>query len=197
MKDQIAQSLKNIRSNKDDIEGVKKYINAAGPGELRECFILSKDFLNPQSYGDILEKNIIRHLMGNKIIDELSGDIEVNNKNIEVKVSIEGVGPGFNFVQIRPNHDVQYYLFVAYSFSNDELYIILIPSKEMKDLVLKYGGYAHGTIKKNGLITEENYNKNKHYEYAIRPNFRTNNNLWKKLLSFRKKDFSEILSELI
>ena len=56
----------------------------------------------------------------------------------------------------------------------------------MYELVLKYGGYAHGTVSKFRKITELNmFNRN--LEYALRPNPQTNTTnkpykLWCELL---------------
>ena len=54
----------------------------------------------------------------------------------------------------------------------------------MKELILKYGGYAHGTIKEHGKITFEDLNdKNNKKEYAIRSKYC--DKCWNELLRFR------------
>jgi acetone carboxylase gamma subunit len=56
----------------------------------------------------------------------------------------------------------------------------MIPSLSMKTLIEHYGSYAHGTIKKQGLITKDNI-ENNDYEYCLRPKFNINDALWKEL----------------
>ena len=69
-----------------------------------------------------------------------------------------------------------------------ELYIFRLNKENIKQLILKYGGYAHGTIKKNGKITIEDLNDiNNTKEYAIRPIY--NSKCWNELLNFKKKRF--------
>lgn len=48
-------------------------------------------------------------------------------------------------------------------------YVILIPAIDLYNLIPKYGGYAHGTIVKNGHITIDNMYGHG-YEYTLRPN---------------------------
>lgn len=62
--------------------------------------------------------------------------------------------------------------------------ICLLPKTEIKSLLLKYGTYAHGTIKENGKITIENMTK----EYALRP--KVGDDCWKAMLTFRVPDTS-------
>jgi len=55
---------------------------------------------------------------------------------------------------------------------------------EIKNLIVSYGGYAHGTIKEHGIITADSFSEEKSIkEYAIRPTI--NDKCWKALLPFR------------
>jgi hypothetical protein len=148
--------------------------------------------LSGQQYGPLLE-NFIRlkfNYIKNKSKDCI-GDCSKDGKNSEVKVSLGGVThTKFNFVQIRPSHDCDTYIFTAYHLSSEnvetegELYIFKIPKIELKTIVLSYGGYAHGTIKEHGVITLDSMNDETSIkEYAIRPS--VNDDCWKELMVFR------------
>ena len=62
-------------------------------------------------YGPLLEHDIKNIFDIKPRINTNSGDGVINNKNIEIKVTLGDKKGGFNFVQIRPNHDIHYYLF--------------------------------------------------------------------------------------
>ena len=88
------------------------------------------------------------------------GDLQVNQVNLEIKVSTGGKENNkFNYVQLRMNHVCEYIL-TAYYISEDniddlgELFIFKLNKKDIKKMILDYGGYAHGTVKKLGRITE-------------------------------------------
>ena len=96
---------------------------------------------------------------------------------------------GFNYVQLRMNHNCEYILTAYYiDYTNldnlGELYIFQINKENMKSLILKYGGYAHGTIGELGEITiEDLHSMNNQKEYALRPKY--GDKCWIELLSFR------------
>lgn len=120
-----------------------------------------------------------------KPLNNTSGDgRSLNNKNIEIKVSLGNTKGQFNFVQIRPDHEIDYYIFMCYNVHDGDIgkiYWFLCPSYKIYKLIPKYGGYAHGTIKKNGIITLDNmFGHN--YEYALRPTSMHNTRLWDKLI---------------
>jgi hypothetical protein len=144
--------------------------------------------LSAQQYGPLLERFLCTkfNYVKNKA-QECTGDCSKNGKNCEVKVSLGGAThTKFNYVQIRPSHDCDMYLLTAYNLSPEnvetegELYVFKVPKEEMKTLVVSYGGYAHGTVKKLGPITPECFQDN---EYAIRPTL--NDKCWNALLPFR------------
>lgn len=62
-----------------------------------------------------------------------------------------------------------------------------VPKSDIKKLVVSYGGYAHGTIKEHGIITNDSINDElSTKEYAIRPTI--NDECWKKLMEFRVQE---------
>jgi hypothetical protein len=118
------------------------------------------------------------------------GDVKHKNKNIEIKISTGGKENNkFNYVQLRINHNCDYIL-TAYYLSNEnlknsgELFIFKLNKFNMKNIILKYGTYAHGTIKKLGLINKKNLDEpTNDKEYAIRPKY--GDNCWCELLKYR------------
>ncbi len=58
------------------------------------------------------------------------------------------------------------------------------PKNDIKNIIFKYGGYAHGTIREHGKITLKSLNeKNIIKEYAIRPKY--NDKCWNELMLYR------------
>jgi hypothetical protein len=118
------------------------------------------------------------------------GDFKYNNMNYEIKTSLGGkYNNKFNFVQIRLNQ-ICNYIFFAYYINKEninnlgELFIFKFSSENIKQLIYKYGAYAHGTILKNGKITIESLNENANEkEYCIRPIY--NKKCWNEMLKFR------------
>lgn len=147
--------------------------------------------LSAQQYGPLLEKYISTKFGYTKInAKESTGDCSKNGKNFEVKVSLGGsTHTKFNFVQIRPSHGCDSYIMTAYHLCNEnvenegELYIFNVPKEGMKQLVVKHGGYAHGTVKEHGEITVDSVNEKSNKEYALRPII--NDSCWNDLLPFR------------
>lgn len=148
--------------------------------------------ISAQQYGPLLEMYIRKQFNYTKNkAENCTGDCLKNGKNIEIKVSLGGAThTRFNFVQIRPSHNCDAYLLTAYHLSLEnvesegELYIFNIPKIKMNDLIISYGGYAHGTVKEHGIITYESLNK----EYALRPTI--NDECWNSLMNFRVQESS-------
>jgi hypothetical protein len=112
--------------------------------------------VSTQQYGSLLERFIRTkfNYFKNKAKD-CSGDCYKDGKNSEIKVSLGGTKyTKFNFVQIRPSHDCDTYILTAFHLSHEnvesegELYIFKVPKSTIKTMIVSYGGYAHGTIKK-------------------------------------------------
>lgn len=119
-----------------------------------------------------------------------NGDLHHNNIDFEIKVSNGGKTNNiFNYVQLRLNHNCEYILTAYYINDSNietkgELFIFKLNKIEIKKLILKYGGYAHGTKKKLGEITEADLeNPTNSKEYAIRPKY--GDDCWNELLQFR------------
>ena len=151
--------------------------------------------LSGQISGPLIETYIIKkyNLIKNKS-KECNGDCSMiyNNTiiNFEIKASFGGIKHNkFNYVQLRLNHNIDYYIFTSYYLSNEnvkkkgELFVFLINKTDIKNMVLKYGNYAHGTLNKNGKRTFETLNDDNKYEYALRPIY--NDNCWNELLNYR------------
>lgn len=172
---------------------IKKIIdNMSSCDSLTDICILGREYLPPQ--GTSMESIIKEHLNIGPKIDETSGDGCKNNINYELKVSIHSINSKFNFVQIRPDHNVHYYILIGYNMydaidpNKGKGYIFKVPSDPMYDLIIKYGGYAHGTKKVLGnIITLENL-KGRNCEYALRcnPNAKKGKDytVWNELLKY-------------
>lgn len=145
--------------------------------------------LPTQQYGFLLEKFIRTKFHYNKNKDEdCMGDCSKNGENVEIKVSLGGNSCSkFNYVQLRPSHDCHTYLLTAYHLSHEnveqegELYIFKVSNAAMKQLIVRHGTYAHGTLCEHGKITLETLQTKK--EYALRPTI--HNACWNALLPFR------------
>jgi hypothetical protein len=177
------QTMRNKNNNKKKCQNEKDL--------LKKC-ILCKQYLSSNEYGPELENYLKQHLKINKAIDCVSGDGCKNNKNIEIKVSLGDNKGKLNYVQIRPDHNIDFYIFLAYNLLEDELgnvYLMLVPSEKVYELIPTYGGYAHGTVDVLGEITSQNiFGRN--CEYALRPNPNNNNNtkpkkLWNELIKYK------------
>ncbi len=161
---------------------------------LYKC-IYCRKYLSSNEWSPLLEKYVKNLFILKNKENNISGDaLSLNNYKIEIKVSLGQTNGQFNFVQIRPDHDISYYIFLIYNCFEDEygkIYWFLIPSNDLYDFVLKYGSYAHGTIKKLGKISKDNfYNKNN--EYCLRPNCIKKKTigyiLWNEIIKYKKTE---------
>jgi len=118
------------------------------------------------------------------------GDLQYKETNIEIKISIGGKDNNkFNYVQLRMNHSCEYIL-TAYYINDEnidtlgELFIFKLNKMDIRPIIFKYGGYAHGTFQKLGPITEADLEDTQNdKEYAIRPKY--GDKCWCDLLQFR------------
>lgn len=159
---------------------------------LKDAHIYCKiNNLSGQFTGPILEKYVkIKYKMIKNTVSSCTGDLKHNKNNIEIKASNGGkTNNKFNYVQLRMNHNCNYIL-TAYYISYDnleklgELYIFKLTKDNIKQIIVKYGNYAHGTIDKLGHITIDDLNDlNNQKEYALRPKY--GDKCWNELLNYR------------
>lgn len=139
-------------------------------------------------YGCLLEFYIRKQFdMKKNLISTCNGDVHtIQNLNLEIKISMSR--HQFNYVQLRLNHQCDY-LFTAYHLNQEtlddlgELFIFKLSKKQLKELIQKFGSYAHGTRSKLGNITAESLESLDNREYALRPKY--GDECWKSLLTFR------------
>lgn len=187
------QIVKDLRDKKY-LEEKKRAIKQAEEGtNLLEKCVLLRVYTSPQSTD--AEKLIKKDLNIQNAGDNISGDGIKNGIKYEIKVSLHDEKCKVNIRQIRPHHDVDYYIIVALNLfegENGKAYIFKIPSDVVYDLVVDYGGYTHGTVAKNGVITKESIkDKNKLYEYSLSPdpNSEAGNKskrLWEEFLKYEQ-----------
>lgn len=151
---------------------LKHQISAQCSGTLIEAFIINK-------YNMIKNKSSL-----------MIGDANKNGANYEIKISLGGKDRNrFNYVQIRLNHICNYLLTAYYICPNNvdsfgELFIFRLNKRDMLHILSLYGSYAHGTIKKLGIINVDSLSvNNNNNEYALRIKY--NSACWNKLLEFR------------
>ena len=162
--------VKNMRI-KDDKKNNETIINRIKCcNSLTQKCVLVREYLTPQS--PTFQYIVMNDLEINKPINETSGDGCKNNINYEIKTSIHAKGCKQNFVQIRPDHNIDFYILISYNLYDNtsklgKAFIFKIPSSNLYELVVKYGGYAHGTCHKLGKISIENI-KGRNCEYVIR-----------------------------
>lgn len=163
--------------------------------DIKNAHIYCKEnLLSGQVSGPLIEHYIKeKYAMTKNKASMCIGDLQLNHTNVEIKVSNGGKNHNtFNYVQIRMNHTCDYILTAYYLHESNidtlgELFIFRLNKKDMKEMILKYGGYAHGTVQKLGVITAEDLNSvTNDKEYAIRPKY--GDKCWHDLLTFRVQD---------
>jgi len=186
-KRKLKQLLGSSRSNKIQTE-----IIMTQPTLKDACIYCKVHNLSGQFTGPVLEKYIkVKYKMIKNNASACKGDLKCRDMNVEIKCSTGGrENRNFNYVQLRMNHHCDYYILTAYYIDSinidglGELYIFKITKQEIKTLILKYGGYAHGTIGKLGKINMEDLNDPSNpKEYALRPKY--GDKCWIELLHFR------------
>lgn len=197
--DVMCASLTNImREKNNNLELCQKETNL-----LKKC-IFSKFHLSSNQWSPLLEKHIKTMFNIGKCNSKTSGDgCSSNRKNIEIKVSLGDQYGQINFVQLRPDHDIDFYIFLAYNLfegQNGELQWFLCKPDDLYELIPIYGGYAHGSIQQHGKITEENI-KGRNLEYVLRANPTKNINtksriLWTVLVDRFGADESKIRNSI-
>ena len=151
--------------------------------------VLARNYLSPQSTE--LEAICKQDLKISEPLNETSGDGRKNGIHYEIKTSVHANKSRINFVQIRPDHDIHYYIFIAYNmYTDDEVgkgYIFKIPANDVYDLVTRFGGYAHGTKRILGEIAIDNMT-GRNCEYYLRcdPNAKKGKSydLWQEFMKY-------------
>jgi hypothetical protein len=175
----------------------KKITEALGIAEksknLLEKCVIWREFVVP-SAAKTIEQYIKKNLGIKEPENKVSGDGKKGDNKYEIKVSIHSKDGSVNIVQIRPHHDVNYYIVITMNLFDrgGKAYCLKIPAKDMYDLLPEYGGYAHGTICEYGEITPESIegNKDSQCEYALRPKPNATkgtkyHSLWKEMKKYR------------
>ena len=187
----LKQLLDSSRSNKIHTETIMALPT------LKDAHIYCKyNNLSGQFTGPVLEKYIkVKYNMTKNNASLCNGDLKCNEKNVEIKASNGGKENNkFNFVQLRMNHNCEYIL-TAYHIDYinldnlGELYIFKLNKENIKPLIVKYGGYAHGTIGELGEITMDALNDTDNpKEYALRPKY--GDKCWIELLNYRVNEIT-------
>lgn len=196
-KDNEDEVLKLVNSMRNPIN--YKTICIKMDDTLTKC-IYCKKYLSPTQWGPLLEKHIKKLFNLSNPINNISGDgLSLSNKKIEIKVSLGGSSGNFNIVQIRPDHDIDYYIILLYDLYSDSKgkeYWLLIPSYKLYELIIEYGSYAHGTINKLGPINNNTiYGNNNEYALRFNPNIKDENKpkkIWNLLIELYKMSINEI-----
>lgn len=182
----LKQLLDSSCSNKKHTENIMNLPT------LKEAHIYCKfNNMSGQFTGPVLEKYIEKkYNMTKNNASSCNGDLKCNDLDVEIKASNGGKENNkFNFVQLRMNHNCEYILTAYYiDYTNletlGELYIFKLNKENIKQLIEKYGGYAHGTIGELGKITMDDLNdKGNQKEYALRPRY--GDKCWNEMLQFR------------
>lgn len=166
--DPLASLVSSMRQGTNFYEQCQKETDT-----LTKC-ILCKRYLSSNQWSIMLETHIKTKFNIGRPINNVSGDGCSNCKklNIEIKVSLGAANGQMHFVQIRPDHKVDFYILLAYNVFEDTLgkvHWFLCKTEDLYQLIPEYGGYAHGTIEKLGKITLDNIH-GRNCEYALRPN---------------------------
>lgn len=176
------QLVAEMRNRDQIVSQVKQQIKNITQ-DAREACVHCRAYLRPQSFGQTLEMFIKRKFKLQDKVNETSGDAASAIGNIEIKVSLGDKDGGWCMQQIRPHHNVDFYLGMFYSLNEDRVYFILIPHNEINKLVMEFGGFAHGTKNKKGkmVIDSEDefglfFNKYKENTRSFR--------LWEKIKQF-------------
>ena len=108
---------------------------------LYEKCMVWRNFIKPQSAKKcetVINKDL--GILKKKKEENKSGDGSKNGKNYEIKVSLWGKwdnnSTGDSFLQIRPSHNIDYYILIGFEDLNS-VYCIKIPAKELYGLVAK------------------------------------------------------------
>jgi hypothetical protein len=187
--DPIADELSNILTA-STVDHKMEIMNMATLKDAH-CYCFRKQLI-AQQFGPGIERYLINKFRYNRNYrNETNGDCSKDGNNYEVKVSLGGINRNqYNYVQIRPFHNIQYYLLTAYHVdqasvkSHGSLFIFKVSKEDMIILLVNHGSYAHGTFEQNGAITLDTlYDIDNKKEYVLRP--KLGDTCWQDLLAFQ------------
>ena len=112
-----------------------------GVSTFTEKCVLIKKYLTPQS--TTMEIIIKKDLMMGPKKNQTSGDATKGEDNYEIKYSGHANKSKWNFVQIRPDHDVQFYVLLGYNMYYESNgigkgYVFKVPAENIYNLVINY-----------------------------------------------------------
>ena len=167
----IQELEKALVIKKNSVNEIQQYIRNECNNP-HEALVLAKTYLSSQSYGGVMESFFKRFFNLTKINESQDGDLLSSTLgNLEIKVSIEFPSKDnvcFCMMQLRPAHNVDYYLGVFYSYTQSEIKYVLIPSKEMKSIISKYcSSFSHGTKKGKKKSPKELIDNDTEAEFQI------------------------------
>jgi hypothetical protein len=185
---EIISSLSNVLYQSK----LQHHVEIMKQPDLKHAHIYCKiHHLSGQLAGPLLERYIKKQFrMTRNNPADCIGDVRHNDIDFEIKTSIGGQKNNtFNYVQLRLNHTCSYLLTAYYINETNldnlgELFLFRLNKPQMKSLILKHGGYAHGTVQKLGTITDASLEiDNNNNEYAIRPIYM--DKCWCDLMQYR------------
>jgi hypothetical protein len=169
--------------------------------DLLKKLVLCRYLLRPTEWSCLLEAYIKQKFNIQKAVDNLSGDGSIHYKNIEIKISLCTQNGFLNFVQLRPSHNIDYYIFLAYDMFDGKIgkyHWFLCEPEKLYSLIPDFGEYSHGTKIKNGEITTDSL-KNSNFEYSLRMNTikpGKSNRLWLKMIELFSNSEKQIYNTL-
>jgi hypothetical protein len=172
--DKVQRGVEEMRSKSARKSPFEPYLSMASVSLDMKCAIIRMAY---SANSTKFEQIIKRDLKLNDAINNSSGDAEKNGIRYEIKCSVHGATT-FNWNQIRPFHTIDFYILVGYDLNYTDQknigrsYIFKVPAADMYNLVVEYGGYCHGTVDAQGVITQDHIkNKGRDFSYklAVRP----------------------------
>lgn len=165
------EKWRKIIKNKKNIN-VEKYFSL---DLITLCITLKSSMFSSQIWSIIIEKYIKNRFNLVTPLEHNNGDcISKHGISVEIKASLQDFKDGsFHFNQIRLSDKVDYFLFIIYNCFTGRLgeaKYLLIPRIAIRQLILWYPVYSHGSIKKNGVIKEKIIDTNRSLEFSLRAN---------------------------
>ena len=164
------QEMEDYIVSENDISSEGKKRDVLSSNSLYEMCLKAKYYkLNAQFWGKGAIEPRVKTIMGlDAPPNAISGDASKAGENYEIKASM--CDKTLNYVQIRPDHNVHWYILIGFFIQDNRptLRTLKVPSDKIYELVVKYGGYAHGTVGELGTVRQETIRGNNN-EYSLRP----------------------------